>query len=290
MRALRGGSNNFGIVTAFTMRVFEQTEFWGGQITRDATGVDQLFEGFEQMTGSPDYDPHAAMIFNLVWLPLLDSWLVIMITTYTKAEANPPFLRNMTSGPSLLNTMRIAKTSDFAEEIYRVYGRHQLQLTGTYKNSASFMRVVYETAQELAQPMRWVNGLQFALSFQPLPTIVRSHAAAAGGNVLGFDESDGDLFMLLVDVMWTDEADEALVNSQTELVFQGIEARAQEMGLKHPYLYLNYAAPWQDPIAGYGTENVEFLQNVSREYDSEGLFQSNVPGGFKLFREGGVGT
>ena len=270
------------------MRAFEQTEYWGGIITRDTTRIDRLFKGFEQITGSPDYDPHAAMIFNIVWLPIIDSWIVIMITTYTKAEVNPPFLRKMTSGPSLFNTMRIAKTSDFSEEIPRFYGSRQLQITGTYQNSASFMRVLYETTQDLVQPIRWVNGLQFALSFQPLPSIVFSRAAAAGGNVLGFDENDGDLFMLLVDFTWIDEADDQLVNSQAKLIFQEIDAKAQQLGLKHPYIYLNYAAPWQDPIDGYGAENREFLQNVSWKYDHEGLFQKNVPGGFKVFRTANV--
>ena len=36
------------------------------------------------------------------------------------------------------------------------------------------------------------------------------------------------------------------------------------------------------PIAGYGEENVEILQKVSRKYDPEGVFQRLVSGGFKL--------
>ena len=50
------------------------------------------------------------------------------------------------------------------------------------------------------------------------------------------------------------------------------------------YLYLNYAAPSQDPIAGYGNVNLAALRRVSRIYDPDQVFQNLVPGGYKLYR------
>jgi hypothetical protein len=57
---------------------------------------------------------------------------------------------------------------------------------------------------------------------------------------------------------------------------------AQTLGVDDPYLYLNYAASWQDPINSYGPASVANLQAVSRKYDPSGVFQKQVPGGFKL--------
>ena len=55
------------------------------------------------------------------------------------------------------------------------------------------------------------------------------------------------------------------------------------MGLLHEFEYLNYADSSQDPIASYGADNVERLRATSRKYDPHGVFQKQVPGGFKLW-------
>ena len=60
------------------------------------------------------------------------------------------------------------------------------------------------------------------------------------------------------------------------------------MGAYNTYLYLNYAASFQDPIAGYGNASVSMLQAVSKKYDPDQLFQKQVPGGFKLQMKGAV--
>ena len=57
---------------------------------------------------------------------------------------------------------------------------------------------------------------------------------------------------------------------------------AREMGLLHDFVYLNYANQVQNPIATYGAENVERLKEAAERYDSRGVFQRQVPGGFKL--------
>lgn len=46
--------------------------------------------------------------------------------------------------------------------------------------------------------------------------------------------------------------------------------------------YLNYADFTQDPLSTYGEENVEFLKNVATKYDPDEVFQTRMPGGFKI--------
>ena len=62
-----------------------------------------------------------------------------------------------------------------------------------------------------------------------------------------------------------------------------INALAQSMGLLHEFEYLNYADSSQNPIASYGADNVRRLRAMSRKYDPHGVFQRQVPGGFKLW-------
>lgn len=57
---------------------------------------------------------------------------------------------------------------------------------------------------------------------------------------------------------------------------------AREMGMLHEFVYLNYANQDQDPISTYGRENVASLRAAAAKYDPRGVFQRQVPGGFKL--------
>jgi hypothetical protein len=55
------------------------------------------------------------------------------------------------------------------------------------------------------------------------------------------------------------------------------------MGGWNRFKYLNYAAAWQDPFAGYGEEKLAFLREVAERYDAVGLWREKCPGGFKVF-------
>ncbi|KAK8016582.1 hypothetical protein PG993_014771, partial [Apiospora rasikravindrae] len=282
-RALRGGSNNFGIVTAFTMRSFTQSDYWGGSVISDSSHIDELFQAFESFTGSPDYDPYATNILNLIWQPTTDSWMTLQSPSYTKRESNPPALENFTSIPSLVNTMRISNSTDFANELYSAPGQWELMITATFQNSLSMMRAIHAIEVQTVPALRNVSGLQWSLALQPQPVAMFKASAKAGGNSLGLDDSDGNLFNVLLTVTWVNKKDDPLVELQTRSMFEQFEAEAKRLGVTDPYLYLNYAAAWQDPISGYGDNNKAFLQEVSRKYDPQGLFQKSVPGGFKLF-------
>jgi len=68
-RALKGGVNNFGIVTQFTVKAFPQTEFWGGMIyganIANEAGSIRWFERFANSSSS-SWDPHAMTMFSLL--------------------------------------------------------------------------------------------------------------------------------------------------------------------------------------------------------------------------------
>ncbi|KAM0807321.1 putative Oxidoreductase FAD-binding protein [Seiridium cardinale] len=284
-KALKGGSNNFGVVTSFTVRAFAQGKLWGGFIGLDISTLTKQFQAFEDLTGSANYDPYAALIFNLVWDVSSDTWSTAHSLEYTKPQANPPVFQNFTSLPQLFSTMRISNLTDFTVELAasNPAGRRQLFVTKTYKNSAAMMASIYQISQTVVKPLTAISAIKWSLSFQPVPTVLLSKAASTGGNSLGLDASDGNLFNVLLTASWDDAADDALISTQAKALFDQAEVEAKDLDVAHPYLYLNYAAPWQDPMSGYGAESKANLQTVSKKYDPAGVFQKNVPGGFKLF-------
>ena len=87
--------------------------------------------------------------------------------------------------------------------------------------------------------------------------------------------------MLLAGI-WNDTASNDMVEQTAKKMVDDVNGIAQGMGLLHGFQYLNYADPSQDPIGSYGKDNVRGMREVSRKYDLKGVFQRQVPGGFKL--------
>jgi hypothetical protein len=87
---------------------------------------------------------------------------------------------------------------------------------------------------------------------------------------------------MLVAGLWNDTASNEVVHEVAQKMMRDIDSKAKAMGMLHRFQYINYADPSQHPIASYGAENVERLRETSRKYDPRGVFQRQVPGGFKL--------
>ncbi|KAK5113388.1 hypothetical protein LTR62_003488 [Meristemomyces frigidus] len=274
-RALRGGSNNFGIVTTFTMRTFEQGKFWGGFIGFTIDTITQQFQAFQDLLGSANYDPYAALIYSVVYNVTGRNWYVASNFEYTKNQTYPPFFKEFTSLPQTFSTMRISNLTDFTLELAasNPIGFRQLFATGTYGNSAKQMAAIYSIANATVQPLNDVQGLKWSISYQPEPTVITSKAVANGGNSLGLSAASGNLFNVLLTATWDLASDDARVNAQVKSLFAQAATSAATLGVTNPYLYLNYAAPWQDPITGYGAANVGALKAASKKYDPEGVFQ-----------------
>jgi hypothetical protein len=65
-------------------------------------------------------------------------------------------------------------------------------------------------------------------------------------------------------------------------LIHNLEDYARSLEQDSDFLYLNYADGWQDPISGYGSDNIEQLRAAAEKYDPNGVFQTQVPGGFKI--------
>lgn len=89
--------------------------------------------------------------------------------------------------------------------------------------------------------------------------------------------------VVLLGVSWSDEADDEIITNAVIDAFEKIDAYAASKDGLNPFTYLNYAYKNQEPIQSYGVTNVKRLQSISKKYDPTGVFQTLVPGGFKLF-------
>lgn len=61
---LRGGSNNFGIVTSFTLATFEQGPLWSSLTLNPLTAVDKQAEVYAKLCAADGYDENASFLFG----------------------------------------------------------------------------------------------------------------------------------------------------------------------------------------------------------------------------------
>lgn len=81
---------------------------------------------------------------------------------------------------------------------------------------------------------------------------------------------------------WTNAADDALFNDAINSHINEINSFAASVGKSNPWIYTNYADKVQNPLAGYGADNVAKIKAVAAKYDPNAVFQNLMPGGFKV--------
>lgn len=86
----------------------------------------------------------------------------------------------------------------------------------------------------------------------------------------------------LFDYTWDNDADTDLFRRLGESITQQVDGYAKMINADNEYIYLNYADGVQNPLKGYGEENVKYIRRVANKYDPYGVFQYQVPGGFKI--------
>lgn len=113
---LKGGSNNFGIVTSVDLKTFELGDFWGGQLFYFAPETPALLDAFAEYAASPDFDPKSFVLMSTLYSSA-SGLIATADFSYAEDVDNPEVFSNFTSVPSILNETRISNLTDFAESL-----------------------------------------------------------------------------------------------------------------------------------------------------------------------------
>ncbi|GJN77669.1 hypothetical protein PLIIFM63780_001162 [Purpureocillium lilacinum] len=251
-RALKGGANNFGIVTRFDLATFPQGNISSTSLVHDISQREAVFSAFTDIANTVPFDPYTSLVMGLLYNSTSGRWIMSTSAVYTKPVLNPPVFSNLLSIPSLSNSSAITSLSTLADEA-PTPPLNWLFATATFKASTSLLVDIFEVLNETLYSFNPQGGVVWDVALEPLAGAMLSRPQSNGDNVLGIESSD-----------------------------KGFEACAKTKNQLQAFQYLNYAAPYQAPLASYGHKNVEFLLKVRAAYDPEEIFQKRVGGGFKL--------
>ena len=297
-RALKGGSNNFGIVTRFTARSFPSHQIFSGFLYIPAFEASKVLAAFHDFVSRADtgdlcntYDDHAAgPIACFSYVQQLGIQVISVNLVHTKPPTNNkqwPTCWRDSSFASLWrfwSTCKVRTLTSATDEMNALNppGRRQVFATTTIKNDTATLAAIHAAYRDAIASIRRVNvkGCVWTLVLQPL---LPDWVLKGDPNQLGFDDvTEGPLVVVSFTVNWLDVHDDEFIKATTRCAIEQIDKFAVANKADHRYRYLNYCAEWQKPFEGYGKENRKFLQDVSRKYDPDGLFQRGCVGGFKL--------
>jgi hypothetical protein len=280
-KALKGGNNNFGIVTRFDLRAFPQGEIWAGH-TYASPGRDNIpNRWFEYFASSRNSDLRGMIMFYANWG--MGGWTNQAFISY--AEPRQSAVYNGLMNASSISNVAVTTMAQVANEnaVSTPSGTRSSFSTFTIVNSARFMDALLELGAEYAQTLPMLSTMD--IIYQPLWTKPRATSFVfGGGNVLGLENDNRDLVIVLIHTIWSDASITETVKENMKSFINQAQDLARQHSVYHPYLYLNYAEDFQDVMRSYGAKSVAFMQKTAAKYDPTGLFQRRVPGGFKLPR------
>jgi hypothetical protein len=259
--ALKGGSNNFGVVIRFDVPIFSQGNMWSGGLYYDSSTYPQIIQAFSDFTTSSLPDEHAHVIVATSWSAGLET--AVRNIYHSAPEPAPPALAPFTAvQPQIFNSLREDSLLGFAKEqsAFSTDGARQLFFTTTFRLDLQLMSDTRELWLEALEPLKLVVGLMLSLVFQqPLTKGILLESARRGGNSLGLKPEDGPLVITLLNSVHSNPSDDDRVVAVVLSLVEKIDDPAAEREKAAKYRFTNYAYKGQKVIEGYGEESVKQL-------------------------------
>lgn len=304
--ALKGGGNQFAIVTEFVMNTYPIGDVWGGVKIYTMDQKEALLQATHNLV-SDYYDPKAAVI--VTYTSTVESLIEVFVVFYFYNSPSGPgeILEEFNSIPALISRTKTRSYLDLLDSnsIFSIPGMRYLIRTGTLPNlpgpqGLDLYTYTFESYFNGSRSAQFseLDNYAFSLSFQPIPTTLANASLnnPHSVNLLGLDPAHGDKVFMEYNVSWllssTDEDAAAVLTNLTEpaqVYARGmypnvapthyVEGDLDTVGYRP--LFMNDAMFNQNPLRSYGEETFARLKEIQKLRDPEG-FLARRQGGFKL--------
>ncbi|RYP07348.1 hypothetical protein DL764_002564 [Monosporascus ibericus] len=290
---LKGGGNNYGIVTSFLLQAYRQGDIWGGTFWFDANDetTPAILQAVRDFT-EYNTDHKAALIptAERTLATLVDLWIVFAF--YDGPEPPAGTFDNFTSIGPFINT---AKTQSMSE---LVSGNNWAVLEGSaYQigtetiplpsaaDGPEFMGALYDHWVATSNKVQGEPGLIASMALQPAPRRLAAVARAKGGDLIDLDEdADRLVIELNYSFLYPDDFTYGRVERTMRDTYGGVrdlarnytDTHAEELGNLYLPLFANDAFHAQDYFARLRPEKAALARRVAAELDPEGLFRTRT--------------
>lgn len=111
--ALKGGSNNFGIVTRFHMTTFEQGKLWGGDVHYGTDQFSQQVQGLVDYTTDEGAYDYVHLLLSVGYAATFGGAMAKNSEYYTKPQVYLPTLQPFPSMPPQIEALKTLRLDTF---------------------------------------------------------------------------------------------------------------------------------------------------------------------------------
>jgi hypothetical protein len=296
--ALKGGGNNFGIVTNYRLQAQRQGLVYGGNLVflRTPSLDAKLLSAVRDFT-QHNTDDRAAIIVTAerTNANLLDSWILFLFYDGPETAVPPGTFTNFTSLPGLVtNTLRTQTYADLmASSNWVVLKGFQVQIgTETIPLPAAenaekvLVEGIHAHWRNVSGTTLLVPGIVASIAYQPFPRRIAQAARARGRDLI---DADGGADRVIVELNYAFllPADYARMEGKMRETYEGVRQRVvqwQAEGVLDADVYcpvfMNYGFYRQDYWGRLRPESRALARRVAESVDPNGLFRVRT-GGWK---------
>ncbi|KAF1829173.1 FAD binding domain protein [Decorospora gaudefroyi] len=296
--ALRGGHNNFAIVTRFDVRYFEATSAYVKVVAWNASAQSTSEEFFSALDaymapGGGVDDPNVAIIPTVAAAPSLGLYEVITDQFALGTDSSPAAFANFSNvnGPIMfeLGGQVFESWTKFPQllEATGARGLRQLFWSVSFKADRRAISIANRTVIDMTfERLADAQNAAVALTYQPVSESWLKASERRGGNAIDLDPGLGTFIAGLIAIQWTDAADDARMNAFGVDVTAEIKRQTAELGFYVDFVYLNDAGPSQKPFSTYGRHgtSLQRLKHIQNRYDPDHFLDKYLAHGFALER------
>ncbi|KAF4443218.1 hypothetical protein F53441_11527 [Fusarium austroafricanum] len=283
--ALKGGSNNFGIVTKFKLATFPSDQIYAGVYSvTDIPGFLKAVANFSAF----NTDPLAHIVPQVVAVDEKTTIGAAILFYDSDSNPEPDCFRPFFDLATISNTFKKQTLAEFSDETGQLVtpNINDQFIAGTttgktYEEILEGIQIVNDgflnALPDLYKVLPAENRKLITVDWQPIGSLwaKASKNFNPGGNALGLDvESKGTYIAWAEVVEWSGDEHNDAVFKWIEDTTWAIANATQKAGLYDPFYYMGDAAGFQNIYDGYGQKNKQKLLQISRKYDPLRIFQS----------------
>ncbi|KAH3920839.1 hypothetical protein HBI56_011090 [Parastagonospora nodorum] len=288
-RALKGGGNNYGIITSYEMVAHPMGEIWGGNLVFTADKTDQLLSAVRNFTDDyPDEKAAIIMTAELTALGAVDIWVMFLFYDGPKPPAGVfdifTDIKPLTNDCKTRSYYDLLTHNNFGVikgSIYTI--TTETMPVPSVENGAEVMGAIHTNWKKTTRDILGVAGIIGSIAYQPIPKILARKAREMGGDLLDLDDDVNRIIMEFNLSYWFDIDDHTVDEATGQLHWgsRNLITDFQKSGkLPDAYLplFMNDAYFRQDYFARLRGSSLSLARSARDLYDPEGFFRTHTKG------------